>query len=68
MTTAEGVLVRHDGDKFVRFHSAKDWMLNCKNLPDWCIRCKEKPVEIFNDCGNYCVECWQIETEPYYKI
>jgi hypothetical protein len=28
-----------------------------------CSKCKNAEVEIWNDCGNYCVKCWQEITD-----
>ena len=27
-----------------------------------CNQCKEKPAEIFQVTGNYCIDCWQALT------
>jgi hypothetical protein len=29
-----------------------------------CEMCKINDVEIWNDCGNLCLKCWQRKTEP----
>jgi len=35
-----------------------------------CSKCKNAEVEIWNDCGNYCVNCWQeiTDTSPRQSV
>ena len=30
----------------------------------WCNSCDDKPADIFQDEGNYCLDCWQKRTDP----
>jgi len=30
----------------------------------WCNSCDDKPAHIFQDEGNYCLDCWQKRTDP----
>jgi hypothetical protein len=30
----------------------------------WCSTCYDKPADIFQAEGNYCLDCWQNQTYP----